>query len=164
MKDFFSWLVFLLAFILNSCNNSNDKQRSNNLTPKYMYVSATVTQDRDTVAVEKFRKPDSDCFLLKKHAYLYKGIKHELEMFIHDGSPIDDEYYFFLLDSTYSLYEEHVNSHSGGYRLMCSNDSINTLLMAAREQILISFPLKCFNCEEIEPRAVMVKSPNSKND
>jgi len=132
--------------LIIGCNNSIDKKSVDN---KFFYTSFHKGRKykTDTLSQNKIKRHGSEDLLIADQYFEFNGGMHLIQMFTNDlNAPIDGGVLFYELDSLGIIYSRSTTWYSYR-RLKSSNDSINSIIEAAFENILLYSKLSCYQPE-----------------
>ena len=151
-------LIALITIILFlSCYNKTKKE--NESTLRFFYV--TNFRNHLDTAIDKYpsnRHNEKDS-LLAYQRFEYEGEIHMIKMYTSDFyAPVDGGELMYELDSLGIIYSRSTTWY-GYSRLRCNNDSLNSIIDVAIENIVLFPSMHCYSCNIYSDKKIKFTPP-----
>lgn len=150
------FVFILICFI--SCNNVSIKKQGEDL---YFYTGSNQTGSYvlDTLTFDKIERHNHEDSLIASRKFEFKGNMYLIKMFTSDlHAPTDGGRLFYELNELGVIYSRSTTWYSYK-RLKSNNDSINSLIGVAIENILLYPELSCYQRDLIFTETVKFVPP-----
>ncbi len=154
--------IFLLTALI-ACEQVTEKKQTENL---FFYVGSNRNRiyKSDTITFDKIERHDSKDTMIAYQDFELNGITHLIKMFTSDlHAPIDGGELTYELDSLGIIYSRSTAWYSYS-RLKSSNDSINSTIDAAIENILLYPNLSCYQHDLIFKEPIKFVPPTTEEN
>jgi hypothetical protein len=154
--------IFILT-IFFACDNTTKKNESEIL---FFYVGSNHngSYKPDTLTSDKIERHDPRDTLIAYQDFEFNGIIHLIKVFTSDlHAPIDGGQLSYELDSLGIIYSRSTTWYSYR-RLRSSNDSINSTIDAAIENILLYPKLSCYQYDLIFKETIKFVAPTTEEN
>lgn len=141
---YFLRLFYFLTFVfIVACNS----RTSNTKTKDLFFYSNKNNLTFDTLTRENIYRHESKDSLIYEQDFEFNGKSHSIKMFSSDFyAPTDGGQLTYELDSLGIIYSRSTTWYSY-QRLKSNNDSLNLIIDAALENIILYPSLHCYHCE-----------------
>lgn len=143
MKNEVAFILGLIVFV--SCIKRQEETKESSL--KYFYIR-NVRGLQDTLFEKYPYKHEKNDSLISLQTYSYRGQTHVIKMYSNYSdniSIVDNGEVKFELDSLGVIYSRST-TWPNYKRLFSNNDSLNSIIISALENIILHPSMRCYNC------------------